>query len=199
MNAEKNSYIGQAWLVIVLGVLFGAALAGVHAGLAPKIEQNRLNDTLAQIPQLVPGAARGELIVGSAPITYRALDAGGDPIGWVLLASGQGFADRIQLLVGLDRDATRITGLYVLQQNETPGLGNRVTELRFRDQFKGVPAARAIRLVKGRSAGEGEVEAVTGATVSSQSVVAIVNAAVERFRQRGTEIGEQGSDENIRQ
>ena len=53
----KNSYIAQAWLVIVLSLCFGVALAAVQTTLSPKIDANKLRDTIGQIPNLVPGAA----------------------------------------------------------------------------------------------------------------------------------------------
>ncbi len=183
----KRNYIQQAWLVIVLACLFGAALAAVHAGLGPRIAQNRLNDTLSQIPTLVEGAARGEPLEIGGRIVYRAVDGEGAAAGWVVPAGGQGFADRIELLIGLDREAAQITGLYILQQNETPGLGNRVTEPEWRARFAGQSALAPLTVVKGRAGGAGEVEAVTGATVSSQSVVGIVNEAVARFRRERPE------------
>ena len=178
----KGSYIGQAWLAIALASAFGAALAGVHAGLGPRIAANRLNDTLSQIPALVPGAAKGEPLEVAGRLVYRAVDAAGAPVGWVVPAGGQGFADRIELLIGLDRAADRITGLYILQQNETPGLGNRVAEDAFRNRFRDQAAGAPLRVVKGRAGGAGEIEAVTGATVSSDSVTAIVTGAAARFR-----------------
>lgn len=183
----KNNYLQQAWLVILLAGVFGAALAGVHAGLGPRIAANRLNDTLSQIPALVSGAARGEPIEVGGRIVYRAMNADGGAAGWVVPAGGQGFADRIELLIGLDRGAERITGLYILQQNETPGLGNRVTEPEWRARFAGQSALAPLAVVKGRAGGASEVEAVTGATVSSQSVTAIVNEAVARFRRERPE------------
>lgn len=177
----KNSYIGQAWLVIVLSLCFGAALAAVQATLNPKIEQNKLNDTIGQIPSLVPGATGGAAeTVGDQPV-YRATDAQGNHVGWVLPARGQGFADVIELLIGLDKDAGRITGLYVLKQLETPGLGDNITKPEWRGQFKGKPAEQPLQVTSAPQA-DSDVQGVTGATVSSKSVVGIVNAAVAQFR-----------------
>jgi Na+-translocating ferredoxin:NAD+ oxidoreductase subunit G len=179
--ARKN-YIVDAWLVIVLAMCFGAALAGVQSGLAPRIEANRRNDTLAQIPGLVPGAERGERTEEGGRAVYRALDASGALAGWVVPGSGQGFADRIDLLVGLDAGRERITGLYVLEQKETPGLGDNITRPGWRDQFAGKPAVRPLRVVKGRAGAPDEIEALTGATVSSEAVLRAVNEAVAGFR-----------------
>jgi len=180
----KRNPIADAWLVLVLAMGFGASLAGVQAALKPRIEANKLSDTMSQVPLLVPQAQRGErMLVADAPV-YRAVDAAGAPVGWVVPASGQGFADRIELLIGLDAAAARITGLYILDQKETPGLGDNITTERWRKQFAGKPADVALQVRKGPAEAPHEIEAITGATISSESVTAIVNAAVRRLREQ---------------
>jgi electron transport complex protein RnfG len=178
----KKSYIGQAWLVIVLSLVFGASLAAVQATLNPKIEANKLRDTIGQIPNLVPGAVDGKAETIGDQTVYRALDGHGQPVGWVIPARGQGFADVIELLIGTDNDVQRITGLYVLKQLETPGLGDNITGGAFRGRFKDKSLAQALVVTKMAPKAECEIEGVTGATISSMSVVGIVNGAVEQFR-----------------
>lgn len=178
----KRNYLVDAWLVIVLSLAFGAGLAGVQAALKPRIEANKLNDTLAQIPRLVPGAEKGERTEAGGAVVYRALDAAGQPVGWVVPARGQGFADIIEMLIGVDRELRRVTGLYVLDQKETPGLGDFITTENWRGQFKGKSLAQPLVVVKRKAEADGEIEAITGATISSDSVTGILNAALARFR-----------------
>ncbi|MFH1185901.1 MAG: FMN-binding protein [Chloroflexota bacterium] len=178
----KGNYIGQAWLVLALALCFGAALAGVNTALKAKIDANKLADTVGQIPNLVPGAASGKADFVGGEYVYRAFGGDGEQVGWVLPALGQGFADRIELLVGLDKDAGKVTGLYILYNQETPGLGNKITEDTWRGQFGGKPAEPALAVTKGKAQKDNEVEAITGATISSESVVGIVNQGVAKFR-----------------
>ena len=178
----KNSYIGQAWLVILLSAVFGVALAGVQSALNPKIEANKLRDTIGQIPSLVPGAVSGKAEVVGDQTVYRALDDQGQPVGWVIPARGQGFADVIELLVGTDNDVKQITGLYVLKQLETPGLGDNITTEDFRGRFRNKSLAKPLAVTKATPKAEEEIQGVTGATISSVSVVGIINSAVEKFR-----------------
>jgi electron transport complex protein RnfG len=107
--------------------------------------------------------------------------AGGSPMGWVVRASDQGYADVIELLVGLAPDGSRLTGLYVLSQKETPGLGDAIRGEGFRGQFEGVSTARPLEVARAGSApgGPGEIVALTAATISSRSVCNIVNRAVD--------------------
>lgn len=169
--------------MVVLSTFFGAALAGVHVGLSDKIADNKRADTMGQIPRLVPGAAQGvEQMVGK-DVIYRAVDSSGRLVGWVLPAMGKGFADDIELLVGLDAKAETITGMSVLAQKETPGLGDKITkDAKWRAQYAGKPAGGPLSVTKSSTAGASEIVAISGATISSESVTAIVNKAVAEFR-----------------
>ncbi len=178
----KNNYLVQAWLVLTLALTFGAALAAVEATLAEKIQTNKLDETKSQIPSLVPGATGGQVESIEGLDVYRAVDAAGKQVGWVLPAGGQGFADRIEVLIGLDNQARTITGMYVLSQKETPGLGNKIVEPTWREQFAGKTTAVPLSVTKNQNASESEIQAVTGATISSQSVTQIVNETVAKIR-----------------
>ncbi|MFP4055047.1 MAG: FMN-binding protein [Phycisphaerae bacterium] len=181
-------YLKQAWLVLLLALGFGSALAGVHIGLSPQIAENKRNETYSQVPNLIPGAVKTETkeiamtLGGQQKTVYRAHNAEGEHVGWVLPAKGQGFADVIELLIGLSPDASRLTGLYVLDQKETPGLGDKIrSDEQWRSQYEGMATAERIEVVK-RTPQDQQIEAITGATVSSQAVTDIINKAVGQFR-----------------
>ena len=200
----KKNYLIQAWLVLALAGCFGAVLAAIQVNLQPRIEQNKLSETYDQIPKLVriwDEAGRfhieadkdktTEYVTDDGKVTYKVFGADGEHLGWVIRAAGQGFADRIELLIGLDAGCERITGMYVLDQKETPALGNKIVADKWRSQFVGRDARRAVVVAKTSPAAENnEIRAVTGATVSSQSVCDIVNRAVSEFRRRKSELKE---------
>ncbi len=186
---EKSSYIGQAWLVILLASLFGSVLALVHTTLGPKIAENKRNETYSVIPTLVPGSDREmtqELIVegnnGRAIRLYKAFSTEGTHIGWVIPARGQGFADVIEVLIGQNADLNRITGMYVLAQKETPGLGDYIRGEDFLELFQDKPTDMPLVVVKADPRQENEILALTGATISSESVTNIVNGALENLK-----------------
>ncbi len=179
----KNGFIEQSWLVLVLAVGFGGALAGVEAALSDKIAENKLNETLSQIPTLVPGADTGQEITIDGKTVFRAVDGAGKFVGWVVPGRGQGFAERIELLIGLDTEARTITGLYVLAQKETPGLGNKITEGKWQKQFAGQPTAKPLAVTKAQPEAS-EIRAITGATISSESVCTIVNETIAAWGEK---------------
>ena len=194
------SYISQAWLVILLALLYGGALAGVQGKLGPLIEDNKREETYSKIPGLVGisepagDADKKRIEIKERPVTgqrgkkkYRVYQAfvDGELKGWVLPASGLGFADRIEVLIGLDAELSTITGLWVLDQKETPGLGDNITspEL-FLDQFAEKSAKEELEVVKvAAAAGSNQIRALTGATISSDSVAEIVNKAIQNLRE----------------
>jgi len=186
---KPGGSLRQAWLVIVLAVAYGAALAGVQTTLAPRIAENRRQEVYAAVPELVPGASASKteerLIDGSDRRQRRVLRAvaeDGTPCGWVVPAAGPGFVDRIEVLVGVDEKAEKITGLYVLDHRETPGLGSRISGQPFRGQFAGCPAG-VLQVVRGEPTDQTEIRAVSGATISSESVARIVNEALAALRE----------------
>jgi electron transport complex protein RnfG len=206
-----GTYLGQAWLVLMLALVFGGALAGVQVAWGPIIEQNKENEARLRIPMLLgrmseaemaapDGEQRAKADLEAMDVEYRTLEvprpdgganryglyriadkANAELLGWALKASGPGYAGGIELLLGLDPGAERILGLYVLAQNETPGLGNKISAAKWRSQFAGRPADVALSAAK-EPAQQGEIRAVGGATISSQSVCSIVNQAVRDFR-----------------
>jgi len=198
MGSIKNSNLFQAWLVLLLATFFGIALAGVQAALGPVIEANKIKETMEKIPALVLGEAKAGKMAGQEEglnieprviqiekngITkfYSVYDVrykDGAMAGHVAKASGQGYADKIELLLGLDADAKTITGLFILDQKETPGLGNKILEEAWRNQFLNKSSSKSLVVVKGTSGKDYEIDAVSGATISSRSVTGIVNKTI---------------------
>ena len=114
-------------------------------------------------------------IGGKETKVYQIFDIDNAHIGWVIPAEGMGFADKIVLLYGLNADRSTITGMAVLDQKETPGLGDKIRDEEFTLKYKNKPAEQELVVVKLPTAGEQNVEAITGATVSSRAVTTIIN------------------------
>ena len=201
MTAQgKANFFSQAWLVLILAICFGGLLAGMQIVLGPTIEANKINETLQRVPVLVFGAAHATELSQSG-MEINALSVGVDKAGktvrynvyetksdgklagWVTKSTGQGYADKIEVLIGFDPGMEKITGLFVLDQKETPGLGNKILEDAWRGQFLNKSTAKALAPVKGKSSASHEIDAITGATISSAAVTDIINRAVADLRQ----------------
>ncbi len=102
----------------------------------------------------------------------------GDQIGYAFLAVGKGYGGDINILVGLNDDTT-LKGITIVSQEETPGLGTRITEPSFTDQFAGLDVNQVALSRDG-----GRIDAITGSTISSSAVVeAVRETALEKIKQ----------------
>jgi electron transport complex protein RnfG len=190
----------QSWLVIVASFCFGLLIAATNAALSEKIEQNRIEKLNRLMSGLLTQAQdfqkaadirlrspRGDSYQSAI---YKALGSGGNTVGWAFKCSGSGFADEIVLVVALDAEADDFAGFATLKSNETPGFGDRITNDYFQDQFEQAPAEK-LELVKSGDPAkkDDEIVAISGATVSSQAVVEIINKAITQLRSKFQEKG----------
>ena len=116
----------------------------------------------------------------AAPV-YRITGDAGETAGFVITQTGPGLWGEIALVAGFEADRARLTGLDFLKQSETPGLGARISETWFKEQFRGKRGPFTM-VAEGEPAEENQFDAITGATVTSKAVMAIVNGAVEAAR-----------------
>lgn len=110
----------------------------------------------------------------------NAKDASENVIGYVMtVISHEGSQADITLSVGVQKDGT-INGYSIISMNETPGLGVLIDEDAFKSQFNNKKADTFI-VVKTAPTAENEIEAVTGATISSKAVANSINACLIYF------------------
>jgi electron transport complex protein RnfG len=96
-------------------------------------------------------------------------------------AAAAGFQDVISLIYGFDPTSGSLTGMKILSSKETPGLGDKIEkDHAFVAQFDAV--ATPLVAVKRTTGAPGEIDAITGATISSRAVVRIINESLARLR-----------------
>jgi len=99
--------------------------------------------------------------------------------------SGPGFWGKISAMIALESDLETIKRLKILENMETPGLGGRIAESWFQNQFKGKKLIPELKIVPyGRAKGPNEVDAITGATQTSRAFERIINNSIGAFRQK---------------
>ncbi len=120
---------------------------------------------------------------------YKGL-AEGQCLGWAFNCAGPGFADKIELIVAVDGDFENFAGYAVLASNETPGFGDRIKLAYYRQQFAGAPAVK-LELAKTGDVEkiDSEIVAISGATVSSEAVIKIINNSVAQVKKQMREKG----------
>ncbi len=100
---------------------------------------------------------------------------------------GNGLWGTITGVIGMTSDLQRIVGFEIVSHVETPGLGGRIDEAWFKEQFKGEYAAKGIVVKHGGSGGDtdpdnGQVDGITGASRTSDSIQVIVNQQIDKIK-----------------
>lgn len=170
-------------VLTAIGAVSGGILAGVFHVADPLIQSNREKELKESIFVVLPEAKDFKVLekkVDKEKVTiYKGIDAEGKPVGIAFIADGGGFQGNIRIMVGLNNDYLKLKGIRVLEQSETPGLGNRIKEPQFEDQFKGLEIKPKVEYIKYRKPEKpNQIQAITGATISSDAVVKNINNAV---------------------
>lgn len=105
-------------------------------------------------------------------------------VGFVETKMGYGYnkSSTISLFICVESDLETLKGIEVLDHSETPGLGGRMTEEQFKNQFIGKKLKPPLIVVRGKKAeASNEVDAITGATNTSKGIEAFINDAMKEF------------------
>jgi electron transport complex protein RnfG len=181
-----------------VGALAGLMIVVVYGWTQPTIQAYRARMLAAAVQEVLRMPARydtlyvhdgrlvNQLPGGVSPagleVLYLGYDAGGVPIGYAIAAGEPGFQDIIGLIFGYDHRDGRLLGMKVLQSKETPGLGDKIEkDADFVSQFQG--ALTPLLGVKARDASGDlhEIDMITGATISSRTIIRTINNAIERM------------------
>ena len=159
------------------GLLGGAALEVLPGAVTYRIYARDAEGGLT----LLPGVDGAELFLG--------LDGRGEPVGVAIVTSGRGYQDTIQLVYGLDPGAGRLLGMRVVASRETPGLGSLIVDdEEFVQGFAAVVLQidaggepQPLRVSDRARYEQGEIDAISGATVSVRAVARIISRSLAEW------------------
>ena len=200
MSAKDPSPVRLAATLAIAGLLSGLILVGVYLVTLPRIERNRAEALRAAIFHVLPEARssrsfrvapgdRFEAVEGEAPagsrLVHAGYDEGGRLVGLAVEAEGMGYQDAIRVLYGYAFERDAVIGFQVLESRETPGLGDRIEmDPAFLANFEhldvsldeaGAAPLHPVESVKhGQKQHPWQVDGITGATISSVAIAAIL-------------------------
>ena len=189
---------GEAWpmyrAMVGIGLICGVLLVAAYELTKPIIERNKAEALARAIFQVLPQAASSKSFVlgddgrftplegvpAGQTIVYGGYDGDGRLVGVAVEAAGMGYQDTIRLLYGYSAEQNAIVGMKVLDSKETPGLGDKIIK---DDAFvSGFDGARTPLVGVKANEGTGdprEVDMITGATISSRTVIGTINHRLE--------------------
>ncbi len=178
----KKQMLKDTAVLFLITLVVGFCLAGVYhvtkAPIAAAEAEEKLQayrDVFSEADDFVPA----ELPEGDGMVSevMTALDADGSELGHVFLTtSPNGYGGDVALTVGVTNEG-EITAVTVLNMSETAGLGANITKPDFLNQFAGMNVPQVVFTKEGKQAPE-EIDAISGATISTRAVTEAVNAAL---------------------
>ena len=192
----QNNFVRYAATLAIICLAASGLLSVVYNITQPRIVAQAKMEEEAALKDVFPAAARFEpLKEGDETLYYKALDTDGAVAGYAFRAEKKGYSSVIVTMVGMARDGT-IERIKILSQNETPGLGTRIVEVLQKETIWDV-LLRRVRISekprpwfqvqfdgKPHEALDEDVEAITGATISSLAVITSVETKSREIMER---------------
>lgn len=185
-NSKAKEIIVPAVSLFLICVVVTALLALTNAVTAPKIDALAVETQDASKKQVLSSAASfsEEKQVEKDGVSYTYYDgltSDGSVMGYVFVTSAKGYGGDISVMVGVLGDGT-VAGVNILSINETAGLGMNAKNQSFLDQFLG--KSGEIGVAKNNPS-DTEIQALTGATITSRAMATAVNTALSLYAEIG--------------
>lgn len=165
-----SEYLKPVIVLLAVCIAAGLALSGVNAMTKDTIAANEEAARTANYFAALPEADSFTAAAASNGADVQIADNGA---GVVVAASGRGYGGDVTAYVAFSNDGT-ILNTIINSSTETPGMGSKVSGQEFTDNFTG-SSAKIFEF--------DEIDAVTGATISSKAALSAVNKAVEAFEE----------------
>ncbi len=186
LNVKELIKIGL--ILFAITAVSAALLAFVNGKTAPLIEKNQILNEQNAIKSVMPDAvnfkeekitdeinAVADKYTGKINKVYKALDKDNALIGVCVITETTGYDIGIQAATGVSNDLT-VNGVDIISMNETPGLGAKAADATFTDQYKG----KSLGITVSKSnPDDTQIQAISGATKTSDGVTKGVNIALE--------------------
>jgi len=183
----------------IAGFISGIIIIAIYLLTFDTIKENKARELREAVFKVLPDVAdmkklhftENKLVVVNADgmddeMIFAGYDKQGKFIGYAIQGKGPGFQDTIHVLFGFLVSNSNITGMEILDSRETPGLGDKIfKDMDFVGEFINLPMMTDIKAVKkGTKSKDNEIDAITGATISSKAVVKIINKAFNKWSPR---------------
>lgn len=169
-------------ILMVVCVIAAALLSYTYSKTKPVIDKQVQLAAEKTKKEVLPGVVSFKEMTKNGHTFYLGFDEKGDKIGTVIKVATKGYSGTIEIMVGVNNGGT-VTGVEILTQTETPGLGAKIQDREFTDQFSN---KKAPEIVLEKDSPQGKIDAITAATISSRAVTNEVKKAVELIQKLET-------------
>lgn len=185
MADSNNIYkdiIKPVCVLLAICVIIPLALSLTNKVTADKIaelEEKNSRETMANLIE-ADEFTENELEDGGESFTYYIAVKDGETVGFIFKTAEKGYGGDVSVMTAVNPDGTVKSVAILDVSNETPGLGQNAAKESFYTQYEGKKSGISL-LKNGADSAKNEVNAVTGATITSTAVNKAVNTALEQF------------------
>ncbi len=189
IQKNREDIIKPVGVLLAICIIIPQALSVTNKVTAKKIAELENENSKKNMQSLVSADDFEKCSDGG--IEYYTAIKGGDTAAYIFTESAKGYGGDVSVMTAVKPDGT-VAGVAILDvSNETPGLGQNAAKESFYSQYAGLKNGVSL-LKNGAKAENNEVDAVTGATITSTAVTRAVNTALDDFEKvKGATVGEE--------
>lgn len=178
IKKNREDIIKPVGVLLAICIIIPLALSVTNKVTAKKIAELEAANSKKNMQSLIDADNFEECENGE--ITYCAAIKGGEIAAYIFTESSKGYGGDVSVMTAIKPDGT-VAGVAILDvSGETPGLGQNAAKESFFSQYIGLKNGVSV-LKNGAKAENNEVDAVTGATITSTAVTRAVNKALDDF------------------
>lgn len=181
---KENLKLG--FILLIVTAVAGLFLGGAYTITKEPIEKQAALEKSQAMKEILPSADSFEVMEdiklpeGTAIKEVNKALKGSETAGYAIKVTPKGFGGLIDMMVGITVDG-KIGGIKILSHGETPGLGANATDISFYGQYRDRGTETKLEVVKTVPSKDNQIEAITGATITSRGITNGANEAIDYF------------------
>jgi Na+-translocating ferredoxin:NAD+ oxidoreductase subunit G len=183
---KQKEIIKLGLILFFITAMTGLILGGVYGITKAPIEKQIVKEKEAAMGKVLKAADRFKMLkVTNRDGIVKEINVGmnkNEVIGYAIKVEAKGYGGPLEIMVGIGSGG-KVEGIEILAQHETPGLGANAVLPAFSGQYNGKSINKELEVVKTAISSPNEIEAMTGATITSRAVTLGVNEAIKAYKE----------------
>lgn len=185
LKENKDAIIKPVVVLLAICIVIPLALSltnKITVNRIAELEEKNQNEAMSQLIDAENFQKKSlEMVDVAEPFDYYVAENGGVVAGYIFVTSSKGYGGEVSVMTAVNTDGTVKSVAILDASNETPGLGQNITKESFYSRFEGKKFGITVKK-NGAVSENNEIDAWTGATISSTAVTNAVNQALDNYK-----------------
>lgn len=180
---KKNKSVLQLGIILLIITAVAGFIIGAVYNITKepiRIEEKKANDkAMKELLSDADKFVKKDMKLSNGVLEVNEGIKSGKVVGYDIKVASKGYGGKINIMVGIKNNG-EVSGIKILSQSETAGLGANCEQPEFYKQYSGKPTQN-LKVVKTSDVKKDEIKAITGATITSKAVTKGVNEAIDFY------------------